>query len=61
LSSHEEAAGPEADKIGFDWVCIGFELGLFRRWGQANWLCLALYWLCFRRVREVEHFHKHLY
>ena len=27
-----------AFEIGFDWVCIGFVLALFRRVGRGNWL-----------------------
>jgi len=41
-----EAASFVGGGIGYDWLCIGFELGLFRRGRRGNWVCLALFWVC---------------
>jgi len=38
-------------EIGFDWVCIGFELGLIG-------LQIGFDWVCFSGARRRFHFHK---
>jgi hypothetical protein len=34
-----------AFEIGFDWVCIGFVLGLFWHFIGFNWLCIGFDWV----------------